>query len=259
MGYERCARSCSVISDWHTHTPLKRLSRGTRMKAALLASLAYRPELLVLDEPFTGLDPLVRDELIRALLELPGETAVHGVHLVARHRRGRAPGRLDWLPRSRPAGLCRARVVVAGPVSPGRGGRTGRIPADGQHAIQLDRAGRGRAGRCVSWTASMTRTRRWGASRPPFPEPTFMSRRCRYERFSSRSQTRRRVAYFARGGIMTLLWHLLAADLRRHRMAADWLADRHRGKLDPGGRHSLPRCRRLRSGRPRGCSATCCG
>ena len=54
-----------------TRTPLRRLSRGTRMKAALLASLAYRPELLVLDEPFTGLDPLVRDELIRALLELP--------------------------------------------------------------------------------------------------------------------------------------------------------------------------------------------
>jgi len=56
-----------------TRTPLKRLSRGTRMKAALLASLAYRPELLMLDEPFTGLDPLVRDELIRALLELPGD------------------------------------------------------------------------------------------------------------------------------------------------------------------------------------------
>jgi ABC-2 type transport system ATP-binding protein len=45
------------------------MSRGTRMKAALLASLAYRPELVVLDEPFTGLDPVVRDELVRALLE----------------------------------------------------------------------------------------------------------------------------------------------------------------------------------------------
>jgi ABC-2 type transport system ATP-binding protein len=54
-------------------TPLRTLSRGTRMKAALLASLAYRPELVLLDEPFTGLDPMVRDELIRALLELSGE------------------------------------------------------------------------------------------------------------------------------------------------------------------------------------------
>lgn len=53
--------------------PLKTLSRGTRMKAALLVSLAYHPELVVLDEPFSGLDPLVRDELVRALLEAPGE------------------------------------------------------------------------------------------------------------------------------------------------------------------------------------------
>jgi ABC-2 type transport system ATP-binding protein len=53
--------------------PLRKLSRGTQMKAALLASLAYRPELVVLDEPFTGLDPLVRDELVRALLEVPEE------------------------------------------------------------------------------------------------------------------------------------------------------------------------------------------
>ena len=52
---------------------LRSLSRGTRMKAALLASLAYRPELLILDEPFSGLDPLVRVELTEALLELPGE------------------------------------------------------------------------------------------------------------------------------------------------------------------------------------------
>jgi ABC-2 type transport system ATP-binding protein len=53
--------------------PLRALSRGTRMKAALVASLAYRPALIVLDEPFTGLDPLVRDELIGALVELTAE------------------------------------------------------------------------------------------------------------------------------------------------------------------------------------------
>ena len=46
------------------------LSRGMMMKTALLSSLAYRPELLVLDEPFSGLDPLVRDELIHGVLEL---------------------------------------------------------------------------------------------------------------------------------------------------------------------------------------------
>jgi ABC-2 type transport system ATP-binding protein len=49
---------------------LKSLSRGMKMKAALLTSLAYRPRLLVLDEPFSGLDPLVRDEVIHGMLEL---------------------------------------------------------------------------------------------------------------------------------------------------------------------------------------------
>jgi ABC-2 type transport system ATP-binding protein len=53
-----------------TRTPLRTLSRGTRMKAALLASLAYRPDLILLDEPFTGLDPVVRDQLTRGLLEV---------------------------------------------------------------------------------------------------------------------------------------------------------------------------------------------
>ena len=49
---------------------LRDLSRGMVMKTALLSSLAYRPPLLVLDEPFAGLDPLVRDEFVRGMLEI---------------------------------------------------------------------------------------------------------------------------------------------------------------------------------------------
>jgi ABC-2 type transport system ATP-binding protein len=55
---------------------LRHLSRGMKMKAALAASLAYRPSLIVLDEPFTGLDPLVRDQLIESLLERATEATV---------------------------------------------------------------------------------------------------------------------------------------------------------------------------------------
>jgi ABC-type multidrug transport system ATPase subunit len=48
---------------------LKHLSRGMRMKVYLACSLAYRPRLIVMDEPFSGLDPLVRDELSAGMLE----------------------------------------------------------------------------------------------------------------------------------------------------------------------------------------------
>ena len=47
---------------------LKHLSRGMLMKAALASILAFNPSLILLDEPFSGLDPLVRDELIEALM-----------------------------------------------------------------------------------------------------------------------------------------------------------------------------------------------
>ena len=55
---------------------LSKLSRGTRMKAALASALAFHPKLIVLDEPFTGLDPLVRDELIQGLLERAEESTI---------------------------------------------------------------------------------------------------------------------------------------------------------------------------------------
>jgi ABC-2 type transport system ATP-binding protein len=55
---------------------LAQLSRGMRMKAALVSSLAYRPQLLLLDEPFSGLDPMVREDLIEALVESAEETTI---------------------------------------------------------------------------------------------------------------------------------------------------------------------------------------
>ncbi len=55
---------------------LRQLSRGMKMKAALASSLAYHPKLVILDEPFSGLDPLVRDEFMEGLLESAGETTI---------------------------------------------------------------------------------------------------------------------------------------------------------------------------------------
>jgi ABC-2 type transport system ATP-binding protein len=47
---------------------IRALSHGMRIKVALVAALAFKPRLLVLDEPFSGLDPLVRDDLIESVL-----------------------------------------------------------------------------------------------------------------------------------------------------------------------------------------------
>ncbi|HXR33159.1 MAG TPA: ABC transporter ATP-binding protein [Verrucomicrobiae bacterium] len=55
---------------------IKTLSRGMKMKLALASALAFHPKLIILDEPFGGLDPLVRDQLIEGLLELAGEATV---------------------------------------------------------------------------------------------------------------------------------------------------------------------------------------
>jgi ABC-2 type transport system ATP-binding protein len=55
---------------------IKVLSRGMKMKLALASALAFHPRLIVLDEPFGGLDPLVRDQLIESLLERAAESTI---------------------------------------------------------------------------------------------------------------------------------------------------------------------------------------
>ena len=49
--------------------PIKTLSKGNRQKVALIQALAHDPELLILDEPMSGLDPLVQAEFLEILRE----------------------------------------------------------------------------------------------------------------------------------------------------------------------------------------------
>jgi len=49
---------------------VKSLSHGERTKAALLLALARRPQLLVLDEPTSGFDPVARHEALAELMEV---------------------------------------------------------------------------------------------------------------------------------------------------------------------------------------------
>lgn len=55
---------------------LGKLSHGMRMKAMLVGALSFRPKLLILDEPLSGLDPLVRDELMSGMLAQADETTL---------------------------------------------------------------------------------------------------------------------------------------------------------------------------------------
>jgi ABC-2 type transport system ATP-binding protein len=64
---------------------IKNLSRGENAKAGLLIALAFRPELLLLDEPSSGLDPLVRRDILEAIIRTvadEGRTVFFSTHLL---------------------------------------------------------------------------------------------------------------------------------------------------------------------------------
>jgi len=69
------------LSEW-AHHPVRDLSRGMQQKVQLVASLVHDPDLLILDEPFQGLDPVnvaLINELIREL-QAQGKTIVLSAH-----------------------------------------------------------------------------------------------------------------------------------------------------------------------------------
>ncbi|HUG68825.1 MAG TPA: ABC transporter ATP-binding protein [Pirellulaceae bacterium] len=64
---------------------IKSLSRGQRARVGLLAALAHRPEFLVLDEPSSGLDPIVRRDILSAIIRTvadEGRTILFSSHLL---------------------------------------------------------------------------------------------------------------------------------------------------------------------------------
>ena len=63
----RCRELCAQL-DVPMKTRFKAMSRGQGMKTMLVAALSSEPDLLLLDEPFVGLDALVREEVLQGVL-----------------------------------------------------------------------------------------------------------------------------------------------------------------------------------------------
>lgn len=91
--------------------PLRKLSRGMRVKAILLTVLPFHPELLVLDEPFGGLDPQVRDDFINGMLEVIASDRPNSV-IISSHDIAEVERLADWV-----GILLEGKLVLAEPMS----------------------------------------------------------------------------------------------------------------------------------------------
>ncbi|HUP88416.1 MAG TPA: ABC transporter ATP-binding protein [Longimicrobiales bacterium] len=79
------AEELRVTFGLENRDKIKTLSKGQKARAGLLIALAHRPELLVLDEPSSGLDPIVRRDILEAIIRTvagEGRTVLFSSHLL---------------------------------------------------------------------------------------------------------------------------------------------------------------------------------
>jgi len=139
---DRLARELLELFELDSGQKIRTLSRGQRARAGLLIAVAHRPDLLLLDEPSSGLDPGARLDILSAIVRTvadEGRTVLLSSHLlhevqrvadqVAMLHRGRLMLNEpldDLLARHRALTLRFAAVPAAPPAWPGALGWTGR-------------------------------------------------------------------------------------------------------------------------------------
>src|SRR3989304_3363939 len=86
-------RTCQEILDMFALDPgrkVKHLSKGMLAKLSLLLAVSHEPEVLLLDEPLSGLDPIVREEFLEGVLGTicaRGQTVLISSHMLDDVRR----------------------------------------------------------------------------------------------------------------------------------------------------------------------------
>ena len=85
LGLEDMSKATKIINALQLDPTanLKRMSKGMKQKTALVAAFMHSPEIILLDEPTTGLDPLMRDAFINLIKEekARGATIVMSNHM----------------------------------------------------------------------------------------------------------------------------------------------------------------------------------
>ena len=83
-------REMLSLFDLDANKKVKQLSKGMQVKLSLLLAISHEPELLLLDEPLSGLDPLAREEFLDGVLRAVcdrGQTVVISSHMLDDVRR----------------------------------------------------------------------------------------------------------------------------------------------------------------------------
>ncbi len=119
--------------DLDLRMPTRNLSKGNKQKVGVVQALMHRPELLLMDEPTFGLDPLMQREVLRILVQAKAEgaTVFFSSHILSEVQEVAETARL--LQRS----FRRVRVRFAGPVEPAALERVGGVKVIAREGLAL--------------------------------------------------------------------------------------------------------------------------
>ena len=161
--------------------PTRVLSRGQKQRLSLARALVHDPEVLLLDEPASGLDPAARASLRELVRRLAGRRQ-DGAGVEPRARRARGDGGHGGVPRR--------RHDRGAPTRSQRAGR--RRPGDGASGRSTRAAGRRTRGGGIRRVAASTISARWC--------PSSSEAGCRAVARASRGRRRARLVVRARRG-----------------------------------------------------------